>query len=100
MFVVVRKSSVRLVLERVARRALRSGEAVVVGCWAAAGAFEEDGREAVFALANLAAAAVAAADTVIGDDEGRVIGDALGSLLFLASIEGADVRFRCCTAGA
>lgn len=77
-FVVVRKSAFRLVFESVARHALRSEEAVV-GCWVP-GALEEDGRE-------------------VGDDEGRVIDDALSSL-FLASVEGEDVRFPCCTAAA
>ena len=98
-FVVAPKSALRLVLESVARRALRSKE--VVGCWCwVAGAFEEDGREAVFALADLVAAAAAVVDSrwrSRGDDEGRVIDDALG-LLFLASVGGADVRFPCCTA--
>jgi hypothetical protein len=87
-FVVVRKSAFRLVLESVARRALRSEEAVV-GCWVA-GALEEDGREAVSALVIWAAAAAAVVDLRWRlDDEGRVIGDALSSL-FLASVEGAD----------
>jgi hypothetical protein len=100
-FVVVRKSSFRLVLESVARRALRSEE-VIVGCWCwVAGALEEDGREAVSALVILVAVASAVVDLgwrlKVGDDEGRVIDDAL-SLLFLASGEGADVRFSSCTA--
>jgi hypothetical protein len=101
-FVVVRKSAFRLVFESVARHALRSEDAVV-GCWVA-GALEEDGREeAVSALVELAAAAAVVVDLgcrlKVGDDEGRVIDDALSSL-FLASVEREDVRFPCCTAAA
>ena len=101
-FVVVRKSSFRLVLESVARRALRSEE-VIVGCWCWVAGALEDGREAVSALVILVAVASAVVDVgwrlKVGDDEGRVIDDAL-SLLFLASREGADVRFSSCTAAA
>ena len=82
-FGVVRKSVFRLVLERVARRVLRA-EGAVVGCLVA-GALEEDGREAVSALVVFAAAAVTVVDwgwcLKMGDDEGRVIGDALGSVV-------------------
>lgn len=82
-FVVVRKSALRLVLERVARRALRSEDAVV-RCWSwVAEALEEDGREVVSALVALAAVASAVVDLglKVDDDAGRVINDAL-SLLF------------------
>jgi len=79
--VVVRKSAFKLVLESVARRALRSEEAVF-GCWClVAGALEEDGREVVSPLVILAAVVVAVANLgwclKLGDDEGRVIDDAL-----------------------
>jgi hypothetical protein len=86
-FVVMRKSAVRLVLESFARRALRSEEAVV-GCWcwvAGALALEEDGDEAVVSAGWC---------LKVDDDEGRVINDAL-SLLFSASVEGVYVRFPC-----
>jgi len=100
--VVVWKSAFRLVLESVARRALRSEE-VVVGCWVAVALEEGDRDEAVAALVTLAAVAAAVVDlgwcSNVGDDEGRVIDDAW-SLLFWASVEGADVRFRCCSAAA
>ncbi len=101
--VVVRKSTFRLVLESVARRALRSEEAIVVGCWVAGALEEEEDGEAGSALIVLA---VAAAPGVVVDwrwclevdeDEGRVIDDALG-LLFWALVEGADARFPRCTA--
>jgi hypothetical protein len=79
--VVVRKSAFRLVLESVARQALRSEEGVF-GCWRwVAGVLEEDGREAASALVFSAAAVAAVVDLgwflKVGDDEGRVINDAL-----------------------
>lgn len=95
-FVVVRKSAFRLVLESVARRALRSE--TVVGC-CVAGVFEEDGREVVSSLVLLAASVDWGWSSKECDDDGRVIDDALG-LLSLTSVDGADVRFPCCFAGA
>jgi len=80
----------RLVLERVARRVLQAEEAVV-GCLVA-GALEEDGKEAVSALVVFVAAAVTVVDwgwcLKMGDDEGRVISDTLGSVV-------SALRWRC-----
>ena len=67
------------------------------------GALEEDGREAVSALLIMAAAAVAVVDLwwrwKVGDDEGRVMNNAM-NILSLASVVGTDVRIPCCTAAA
>jgi len=81
-FGVVWKSAFRLVLERVARRVLRAEEAVVGRL--GAGALEEDGKEAVSALVVFAAAAATVVDwgwCLKMGDEGRVIDDALGSVV-------------------
>jgi len=66
MFDVVRKSSLRLELERVARRALRFAAEVVRGRWAAGALLEEEvGFASVGLVVGVAAAAAAAAGFVV-----------------------------------
>jgi hypothetical protein len=87
--VFVRKSAFRLVLERTARRALRSE---VVG-WVAV-AWEEEGEEAEAAFGVAVVVGLK-----VDEDEGRVIDEVL-DLLFLASVMGANARFPRCAAAA
>lgn len=93
--VVVRKSAFRLVLESVARIALRSEEADFGR--SVAGALEGGGEEAVSALVVLGAVVVVG---LAWRDEGRVIIDDTLGVSFSELVEGAGagVRFLCCTA--